>query len=304
MTPARAPSMAPAPIVMWSATPTCPPNMAKSPTVTLPDMPVCDDNQAMPADRAVVSDLDEIVDLGALADDRIAGRAAVDRGVGADFDVVLNDDAPGLRNFLMASAAMADSRSRPDRCATPGWMITRSPISAWRIEAPAPIAQSRPMRTSGPITAPAAITVPAPISARGPITASGSMVTPASSRAVGCTCAPAARPLAPNSDDGRSAAGKQRARDRDEARHRDAASPARQGRAAPRPQNAARSGRRRRACRQLAEIFRIVEKADVGCAAPYRAAQYCRCAGRADRRRAAWRASARRSRRSSTRSPV
>ena len=39
--------------------------------------------------------------------------------------------------------------------------------------APAPIAQSRPMRTSGPITALAAMTVPVPISARGPIDRAG-----------------------------------------------------------------------------------------------------------------------------------
>ena len=68
--------------------------------------------------------------------------------------------------------------------------MTRSPISALLIAAPAPIEQSRPIRTSGPITALAPITVPAPISARGPITAPGSTVTPSSSRAVGCTCAP------------------------------------------------------------------------------------------------------------------
>ena len=73
--------------------------------------------------------------------------------------------------------------------------------------APAPIAQSRPMRTSGPITAPAAITVPAPISARGPITAAGSIVTPFSSRADGCTSALGDTPLASNSEDGRIAPG-------------------------------------------------------------------------------------------------
>ena len=51
-------------------------------------------------------DLHEIVDLGALADHGVADRAAVDRGVGADLDVVLDDDAPDLRD-------LADGRSRP-----------------------------------------------------------------------------------------------------------------------------------------------------------------------------------------------
>jgi len=49
--------------------------------------------------------------------------------------------------------------------------------------------------------------VPAPISAPGPITASGSIVTPASIRAQACTLALPARPLTPNSDDGRNAPG-------------------------------------------------------------------------------------------------
>ncbi len=56
---------------------------------------------------------------------------------------------------------------------------------------PAPIAQSRPMRTSAPITALAPISVPLPISARGPITAPGSTVTPLPAARVGWTCAPA-----------------------------------------------------------------------------------------------------------------
>ena len=59
-------------------------------------------NQAMPPDADVVRDLHEIVDLGALADDGIARRAAIDRDVGADLDIVLNDHAAGLRDFLMA----------------------------------------------------------------------------------------------------------------------------------------------------------------------------------------------------------
>ena len=84
--------------------------------------------------------------------------------------------------------------------------MTRSPISASVITAPAPIEQSRPMRTSVPITAVAPMTVPPPISARGPITAPGSTVTPLSSRALGCTCAPAMLP-ASASEDGRSACG-------------------------------------------------------------------------------------------------
>ena len=55
------------------------------------------DQHAVPSDGGVVSDLHQIVDLGALADDRISGGAAIDGRVGADFHVVLDDDAAGLR---------------------------------------------------------------------------------------------------------------------------------------------------------------------------------------------------------------
>src|SRR3984957_900962 len=60
-------------------------------------------DEAVTPDAHVVRDLHQIVDLGPLPNDGVAGRAAVDRGVGADFHVVLNNDAPGLRDFLMSA---------------------------------------------------------------------------------------------------------------------------------------------------------------------------------------------------------
>src|SRR4029077_5794086 len=93
--------------------------------------------------------------------------------------------------------------------AQPAWTITRSPIKLFVMEALAPIAQWRPMRTFGPIAAPELITVPVPISARGPITAPGSTVTPVSMRALGWTKEPTAiPPPASNREDGRKASGK------------------------------------------------------------------------------------------------
>src|SRR5271156_3849292 len=78
-------------------------------------------NKAMPPDRAVVCDLDQIVDLGALTDGRIAGGAAVDRRIGSDLDIVLNDHAPRLGNLLVTSwrrqiakAVLADPGARMD----------------------------------------------------------------------------------------------------------------------------------------------------------------------------------------------
>ena len=57
-------------------------------------------DQAAAADADVVRDLHEVVDLGAFADDRVGHRAAIDGGVGADLDVVLDDDAADLRQPL------------------------------------------------------------------------------------------------------------------------------------------------------------------------------------------------------------
>ena len=48
---------------------------------------------AVGPDAAVVGDLDEVIDLAAVTDHRIVQRAAVDRRIGADFDIVANDDA-------------------------------------------------------------------------------------------------------------------------------------------------------------------------------------------------------------------
>jgi hypothetical protein len=39
----------------------------------------------------VVADLDEVIDLGAFTDHRVARRASVDTGSGADLHIVLND---------------------------------------------------------------------------------------------------------------------------------------------------------------------------------------------------------------------
>ena len=77
------------------------------------------DDHAMAADHHVVGDLDQVIDLGALADHRVAARAAVDGGVGADLDVVLDDDAPDLRHLQVplrphgeAEAVLADAHAR------------------------------------------------------------------------------------------------------------------------------------------------------------------------------------------------
>ena len=76
-----------------------------------------DDDRVL-ADLDVVADLDEVVDLGPLTDDGPAQRRPVDRRVGADLDVVLDDHAADLRDLAVrasvegiAEAVTADHRA-------------------------------------------------------------------------------------------------------------------------------------------------------------------------------------------------
>src|SRR6267142_2268751 len=79
--------------------------------------------QAVPADGYIVADLDLIVDFGTLADHRIPQAAAVDGGSGADFHIVLDQDAAGLRHLDVALGAeenetiavLADAAGRMDQ---------------------------------------------------------------------------------------------------------------------------------------------------------------------------------------------
>ena len=57
----------------------------------------------MLADGDAVSYLHEIVDLRAGADPGFAQRRSVDRGIGADLDIVLDDHAAHLWNFLLTA---------------------------------------------------------------------------------------------------------------------------------------------------------------------------------------------------------
>ena len=60
-------------------------------------------NDHVLADLHIVADMHQIVDFRAAADARLVERAAVDGGVGADFDVVLNDEASNLWELFVAS---------------------------------------------------------------------------------------------------------------------------------------------------------------------------------------------------------
>ena len=57
----------------------------------------------MGADGGVVTDLDEVVDFGTPADAGLFKAGSVDGGVGANFDVIFEDDDAHLVLLLMFS---------------------------------------------------------------------------------------------------------------------------------------------------------------------------------------------------------
>src|SRR5262249_33530324 len=86
-----------------------------------PGNPGLSNEHTVPSNHHIVANLNEIVDLGTLADHGVADRPAVDGGTGADLDVVLNDDAPDLRNLKMpacphqkAEPVLPDAAARMD----------------------------------------------------------------------------------------------------------------------------------------------------------------------------------------------
>src|SRR3990170_6028443 len=78
-------------------------------------------DDAMAADAHVVGHMDEVVEFGAAPDPSFVQRAAVDGGVGADFNVVLDDHRAALGKLLVAilhphvaEAIAADHRAAVD----------------------------------------------------------------------------------------------------------------------------------------------------------------------------------------------
>ena len=70
---------------------------------------------AMPPNMGVVPNLDQIINLGALAYYRIGQCAAIHAGIRPDLDAVLNDDAAKLVDFeVPASAADIAKTVLPD----------------------------------------------------------------------------------------------------------------------------------------------------------------------------------------------
>ena len=70
------------------------------------DSRLCGQKNA-PPDRDAMGDVNEIVDLRARFDARFTDRRAIDRGIGANLDVVFDDDLGVLRNLQMRAVGLS-----------------------------------------------------------------------------------------------------------------------------------------------------------------------------------------------------
>ena len=129
-----------------------------------------------------MSDLHLVVQLDAVADERVLDGAAVDRRVGADLDIVAEADAAEMGNLHVAvgvgreaEAVTADdgtcleNATRADRDVTAD-RDTRLQPAVVAEAAPSSITQFGPMEQRSPIT------TPAPTTAFGPIQADAATV--------------------------------------------------------------------------------------------------------------------------------
>src|SRR5262245_45438826 len=96
-------------------------------------------DDAMAADRDIVSDLHQVVDLGAFADHGVAVGAAVDSGPGPDLHVILHDDAADLQDLAVtgrshdvAEAILSNSAAGMDDDAIPDQAVGNHGVGADR----------------------------------------------------------------------------------------------------------------------------------------------------------------------------
>ncbi len=86
-------------IVRCPAMPTCPPIMQRAPIVVLPEMPLQPAIAVCAPMRTLWPIWIWLSSLTPSLDHRVLDRAAIDRGVGADFDVVADAHAAELRDL-------------------------------------------------------------------------------------------------------------------------------------------------------------------------------------------------------------
>jgi hypothetical protein len=87
----------------------------KNDVVSDPDTPrhpgSCHD-QASLADANIMGDVDQVIDLGAPADDGVVDTAPINRGVGTNLHLILDDAASNMRYPLVAIGGRKETKSR------------------------------------------------------------------------------------------------------------------------------------------------------------------------------------------------
>ena len=108
-------TIAPSPIVTWSAKPTCPPSITPRPSRQEPAIPTCAATMQCSPISTLWPTWTRLSILLPRPTTVSPERGAVDRGVGADLHVVLDHDAAHLRDLPVAGRRPARSRTRRRR---------------------------------------------------------------------------------------------------------------------------------------------------------------------------------------------
>ncbi len=114
----------------------------------------------MLADLHVVCNLHQIVDLRATTDPGLAESRTIDADVGAELDIVLENDDPDLRHLVVdavngreTKAVGADHSPRVDDAPIPDTAIILDHHPRVRACSPSPISTPRPRTQPAPTTA-------------------------------------------------------------------------------------------------------------------------------------------------------
>ena len=148
------------------------------------------------ADAAVVTHHDLVVQLDAVGHEGVFERAAIDRGVGADLDVVADGHAAQLGILPQAPCPSEGSGAKPKPSApstTPLWRMARAPTltPSYRVTCACsrlsgPTEEPTPITQPGPSTAPRPMRAPDSTTQSGPMRAPSSMTASAATTAEGC----------------------------------------------------------------------------------------------------------------------
>ena len=136
MTPDCAPIFTPSPMVRWPTIPTCPPATTPMPSFVEPAMPTCDTMRQSGPSSTLWAIWTRLSIFGPAPDPRRPERRAVDAGVRADLDVVLDDRRCPICGHLVVARTVpspsgSNAKPKPSAPITqPGCRMTAVPDDA------------------------------------------------------------------------------------------------------------------------------------------------------------------------------